>query len=100
MDTQLDLFNKNSFDGTTYEPKQDDHRLIPLIKELFIVMSDSKFRTLPELEKILKHRYMITSISSKLRDLRKEKFGGHIVNRQNRGDRKNGFYEYQLIIKN
>ncbi len=37
------------------------------------------------------------SISARLRDLRKARFGAHTVNRRRRGDPTKGVFEYQLL---
>lgn len=60
-------------------------------------MQDQKWRTLSEIEKAIEEPQ--ASISAQLRNLRKDKFGGHTVNRQRRGDPCQGLFEYRLVQK-
>ena len=93
---QGELFNAN-FDGPDYVPEFDKERLSGQIKRVYNLMKDGKFRTLREIEDAINDPQ--SSISAQLRNLRKEKFGSHEVNKQARGDRKNGLFEYQLKLK-
>jgi hypothetical protein len=95
---QLDLFDRVRFDGSDYHPFFDDKRLRGQVKRIFNLMKDGKFRTLSEIAEITSAPP--ASVSAQLRHLRKERFGGHTVNKQIRGDRENGLFEYQLIINN
>ena len=83
------------FDGETYEPGFDYERLGRQWKAVYSLMSDGKWRTLFEVEAIL--GFPPQSISARLRDFRKAKFGGHEVERRYRGDRVNGLFEYRLL---
>lgn len=96
MGQQLDLFEDAHFDGKTYEPQFDKERLTSQIRKVFDLMQDAKWRTLEEIQRKIKQPQ--ASISARLRDLRKERFGAHRVNRRKRGERKNGCFEYQLIV--
>ncbi len=89
---------KIRFDGSDYNPEFDDKRLTGQIKRVFDCMKDGKFRTLSEIEEITGDGQ--SSISAQLRHMRKERFGGNTVEKQHRGDKKNGLYEYKLILKN
>ena len=84
------------FDGSTYKPKRDNPRLKGQSLEVFSLMKDSAWRTLYEIEEITGHN--VSSVSARLRDYRKPKFGGHTVNRRLRGI-STGLWEYQLILK-
>jgi len=84
------------FDGATYDPEFDEERLRTQLIRVFGLMRDSKWRTLAEVSRTTGDPQ--ASISARLRDLRKEKFGGHTVNRRSRGERKRGLFEYQLIL--
>jgi hypothetical protein len=86
-----------SFDGKTASAKHDQVRLAGQTTRVFLAMKDARYRTLDEIAAITGDGQ--ASISARLRDLRKEKFGGHTVNRRSRGDRACGLYEYQLIVK-
>lgn len=84
------------FGGYTYEPEFDSDRLGKQCKVVFKLMADSEWRTLREIEIIT--RYPQASISARLRDFRKDKFGGHVVMRRRRGDPSDGLFEYCLIL--
>lgn len=64
--------------------------------EIWDLMEDRKWRTLFELRELLDNRYIETSISARLRDLRKNKYGGHTVLRRLR-KRTRRTYEYKVI---
>ena len=97
MSDQLDLFEGRMppFDGSTYEPEFDCERLGTQMRKVYRVMFDGAWRTLPELSE--KTGYPQQSISARLRDLRKEKFGSHRVARRARGERVRGLFEYRLV---
>ena len=95
MKEELNLFNQPEFNGSDYIAEFDKERLTGQIKRVFNCMIDGKFRTLGEIEAITGDPQ--ASISAQLRHLRKERFGSYKVNKQPRGDRKNGLFEYQLL---
>jgi len=82
-------------DGETYDREADLERLTGQNKRVHDLMADGQWRTLAEIAGLL--RDPEASISARLRDLRKPKFGGHTVNRRHRGPKENGLYEYQLV---
>ncbi len=88
-------FSKSDFDGVTYEPVFDSSRLRGEMAFVYAVMRDGRWRTLQEISDFTK--YPEASISARLRDFRKAKFGGHTVNRRRRGDPTKGIFEYQLL---
>jgi len=90
------IFENARFNGPAYEPLFDDSRLRGQIRDIFLLMKDSTWRTLGEIEDATGHGQ--SSISAQLRHLRKARHGSHVVNRRARGDRANGLYEYQLIV--
>lgn len=84
------------FDGATYRPADDHVRLTGQIARVFALMRDGEWRTLAE---IAQHVHdPEASISARLRDLRKDKFGGHTLERRHRGPKSDGLYEYRLIL--
>jgi hypothetical protein len=83
------------FDGSDYVPELDDRRLTGQILRIFDLMRDGEWRTLSDIESATGDPQ--SSISAQLRHLRKERFGGHTVNKRRQGDRSNGLFEYQLI---
>lgn len=68
------------FDGATYEPPLDRQRLGTLFERVRTLMLDGAWRTLSDIQ------YQCggseASVSARLRDLRKEKFGAYNVERR------------------
>ncbi len=83
------------FDGTL-QP-DDPERLRKQSYAVWACMFDGIWRTLKQIQQEIRHKlYAPTqSISARLRDFRKKKFGGHTVNRRYLGG---GVWEYQLIV--
>lgn len=65
-------------------------------KEVFSVMKDGHWRTLMQLDYLLGHKFLTTSISARLRDFRKTQYGGYQVERRAMGDSTRTF-EYRLL---
>jgi hypothetical protein len=86
---------EEAFDGATYVPSRDYVRLNDQQKRIFDVMRDGAWRTLEGIAKITGDP--TPSISARLRDLRKEKYGGHQLDREYLAD---GLYRYRLICNN
>jgi hypothetical protein len=84
------------FSGATYEAAHDQDRLAAQLERVRRLMQDGEWRTLPEIADITGDP--LQSISARLRDLRKERFGGHTVNRRRRGPERYGLFEYQLAM--
>lgn len=82
------------FDGDDYQPERDDPRLTRQILRIFMLMRDGKWRALREIATATGDPE--ASVSAQLRHLRKERFGGHTVNRRYISK---GLYEYQLIVE-
>lgn len=82
-----------AFDGPTYDPARDYERLRGQSLRVFNCMSDGKWRTLAEISVLTGDPE--ASISARLRDFRKSKFGSHTVNRRHI---EFGEYEYQLLV--
>ena len=87
---QIDI----DFDGVTYDPERDRERLGAELKRVFDVMADGEWRSLYEISE--RTHDPAQSISARLRDLRKERFGGHAVERRNVDG---GLWEYRLILR-
>lgn len=83
-----------NFDGDTYEPDFDEERLGKQSRKVYDLMVDGEWRTLGEIESATGAPQ--ASISARLRDFRKPRFGGFTVERRRRGDPKDGLFEYQL----
>lgn len=80
-------------DGATYDPELDQKRLATLFERVKSVMQDGRWRTLDELRATCGGSE--ASISARLRDLRKTRFGSHTINRRRVAG---GLYEYRLIL--
>ena len=85
------------FDGPTFDLALDGERLTTQSARVFALMADSKWRTLGEIQAAI-NMGTESSISARLRDFRKVKFGGHVVNRRRRGCGESGCFEYQLEV--
>lgn len=83
------------FDGETYEPKHDRVRLNRQLSKVWAVMLDQKWRTLKEISHLTDQPE--ASISARLRDLRKERFGSHRVERERYGFEGSGTFIYRLL---
>jgi hypothetical protein len=65
------------FDGKTYNPALDKHRLNKQLGRVFEVLKDGQWHTLGEIEKRTGDPQ--ASISARVRDLRKPRFGSFNV---------------------
>jgi hypothetical protein len=72
------------FDGETYDPPKDHARLSKQLDRVFALMRDGRYRTLAELSACVGAPE--GSVSARLRDLRKQKFGGWVVDRKRIGN--------------
>lgn len=88
------VYSKTRFDGETYEPEHDKMRLHGQILRVWHAMIGGTWQTLDEIAKKTGDQHQ--SISARLRDLRKERFGGWTVLRRRRGDPKSGLFEYKV----
>ncbi len=93
--SQLDL----RFDGATFEAKHDRRRLGAQLSAVRALMLDGRFRTLREIHEGIGGMGSLPGISARLRDFRKAKFGGHVVERRRRGEAAKGVFEYRLILR-
>lgn len=91
MSAQLDIF----FDGSTYEAQHDQARLSSLLDNVRNLMLDGRFRTLAAITRIVGGTE--ASVSARLRDLRKSRFGSYTVERRAVEARKRGLFEYRVI---
>jgi hypothetical protein len=94
FDTHVEgLPPKIRFDGDTYVPEIDAERLGTQAKAVFDVMRDGRWRTLREIA--VETNYPEASVSARLRDFRKRKFGASVVERERLGG---GLFRYRLIV--
>jgi hypothetical protein len=82
-----------SFDGPALE-KQDTQRLGKQSKAVLDLMRDSQWRTLREIANNI-GVHSDASVSARLRDFRKKRFGAYTVNR--RKTEIEGLFEYQVV---
>lgn len=78
------------FDGPSLTDA-DHERLGKQLACIFAVISDGQWRTLRQLEEAT--GFTSSSISAQLRNLRKPRFGSHVVAREHVGG---GLYRYRL----
>jgi hypothetical protein len=83
------------FGGDTYNPEFDGDRLARQLTRVYALMSDSQWRTLDEISRVVHDPP--APVSARLRDLRKPKFGGYMVERRRRGIPYRGIHEYRLL---
>ena len=81
------------FDGDTYTPMLDYVRLTGLLSRVYFVMEDGRWHTLGELS--VRAVGSEASVSARLRDLRKAKFGSFQVDRERV---KAGLWRYRLKL--
>lgn len=82
------------FDGKTFDPKLDGARLGAQLDKVRDAMLRKGWVTLAYLSGLLAAPE--ASVSARLRDLRKVKFGGYTVERR-RVPNGNGLHEYRLV---
>lgn len=80
------------FDGQTYESNRDRERLKAQLSRVRQVMSDYEWHTLSDLSVLTDDPE--ASVSARLRDLRKVKFGGYVIERQYVSA---GLWEYRML---
>jgi len=93
MSTQQSTFDfTRRFDGATFDPAKDQLRLQGQLSRVFTAMSDHQWWTLADLQKECGGSE--AGISARIRDLRKERWGAHEIERRRVSD--SGLYEYRL----
>lgn len=83
-------------DGETYVRQYDRVRLSGLLAAVFNLMADGRWRTLAEIVAAIE-RGTEASVSARLRDLRKQKFGGWEIERKRVGAKTSGLHAYRLV---
>ena len=83
---------ERAFDGATYDPRRDYERLSGQLKAVFDVMKDGRWRTLKELAAAVEGSE--AALSARLRDLRKDKYGAHTIEREHI---ERGLYRYRMV---
>ncbi len=85
------------FDGATFDEELDGGRLNKQFSRINQFMKDGKWHTLREISKATGAPE--ASASAQLRNLRKDRFGAHKVNRRRRDNPAKGLFEYQVEWK-
>ena len=80
-----------AFDGSTYSEELDGVRLTSQLARVRAMMADGKWHTLKEIAYCAMGSE--AGISARLRDLRKPRFGGYVVERQRIG---RGLWAYRV----
>lgn len=81
-----------AFDGDTYSGERDGGRLFAQLVRVRLILSDGEWHTLPELSATTGDPE--ASVSARIRDLRKRKWGSRIVLREYAG---HGLWRYRLV---
>ncbi len=95
IDAEFRVHSKPEFDGETYDPLLDGNRLRHQLGKVFEAMMRGEWLTLEEIQQ--RSGQPQASISARLRDLRKPRFGSYILERRPRGERDLGQFEYRLL---
>lgn len=85
--------NPPMFDGATYDEAHDRDRLTGLLGRVWQEMDDDGWHTLSDLALVCEST--TASVSARLRDFRKPRFGGHTVER--RRTKTPGTFVYRLV---
>ena len=97
LDAPPPLLPATTFDGKTYDPAHDHDRLKKQLGRVWHWTINGGWSTLAELAQLTGAPE--ASVSARLRDLRKPKFGGYIIDRRRRGLASNGLWEYRMRRK-
>lgn len=81
------------FDGATFDQNRDSSRLTAQYTRVLDLMRDGQWRTLEQIAAATGDP--APSVSARLRDMRKPRFGAHVVNRRYV---RRGLFEYQVVV--
>ena len=81
------------FDGVTYDPKLDYTRLTTQLGKVYNLLNTGRWYTLRQLADLVKAPE--ASVSARIRDLRKLKFGEHNIEHDRLS---NGVWRYPMIL--
>lgn len=79
------------FDGETFDASRDGARLSSQLERVQVLMTDGRWRTLASIAAAVGGSE--PAVSARLRDLRKPRFGGLLVERRYVGE---GLWEYRV----
>lgn len=83
-----------TFDGETFDAPRDEVRLFRQLHSVHDLMLDGQWRTLERISD--ETGEPVASVSARLRDLRKPKFGGYRVDREYMS---RGVWRYRVVIE-
>lgn len=92
MDKLADRVISGHRDGRTYDDRRDRLRLNRQARMIYDVMIDGRWRSLADINHLTAEPE--ASISARLRDLRKPRFGSHLVERRYIA---HGVWEYRVL---
>jgi hypothetical protein len=90
------LFDGLDHDGEAFDRALDGKRLNAQTQKVFDLMKDGQWRTLAAISEATGAPE--ASVSARLRDLKKRKFGGFRVERRRVGEGRSGLWEYRVLI--
>lgn len=83
--------------GPAYSGPIDGDRLSKQFDRILALVRDGRWRTLREIGETTKDPP--ASVSAQLRHMRKQRFGGYLVEKRHRGEPSNGLWEYRLVLE-
>ena len=83
------------FQGNTFQAELDLERLASALDRVRALMRDGRYRSLGEIAAAC--QCSEAGASARLRDCRKSKHGGHVIERRRRGDPTHGLFEYRMV---
>jgi hypothetical protein len=82
----------SDFDGSTFEPRRDGKRLNAQLTAVYSIIKDGQWRTLSQIAE--QAGAPEPSVSARLRDLKKQKFGSYQIEKQYLGS---GLWQYRMV---
>jgi hypothetical protein len=92
IDKMLNKFKPFYFDGATFNPRLDSTRLSKQVERVYSVLITGEWVTLSELS--FYANAPEASVSARIRDLRKKRYGSQVINSRRRSV---GLWEYRLV---
>lgn len=86
------MFEDAQFDGATYHPALDQKRLSGQLERVHKLLSDGNWWGLKSLAYAADGSE--AAVSARIRDLRKERFGSHVIERRRIAG---GLYQYRMM---
>ena len=83
------------FDGASYDPALDEDRLANALGRVYEALTNGGWWTLAQLAQV--GRCSETGAAARVRDLRKYRFGSHVIERRRIGLPKSGLHAYRLL---